>query len=296
MPEEGVQLTPSEKLLSSAEIGRLAEMFVKQMGVTKIRLTGGEPTIRKDILDILDHLNSLKTFGLSHIAMTTNGIVFGRHCQAMVDRGLDSVNISLDTLDPLRYQMITRKNGFSAVMKSIDAALTSGISTVKINCVPMKNMNDDELDKFVEFTKDKDLEVRFIEYMPFDGNKWQMDKMVAFQKLVEKIQEKYPNLRRLPPASLNETSRVFKVDGFKGRIGFIASMSEPFCGGCNRLRLTADGNLKVCLFEQRELSLRDILRSGATDKQIFDAVKDELAKKKKQHAGEYCFWNHSSDH
>ncbi|XP_017491659.1 PREDICTED: molybdenum cofactor biosynthesis protein 1-like, partial [Rhagoletis zephyria] len=173
MPEEGVQLTPSEKLLTTEEILRLARLFVHRFGVKKIRLTGGEPLIRPDILDIVRQLNGLKAHGLQKIALTTNGIVFARQAAALHSAGLDSVNISLDTLRPERFEAITRRRGLTAVLKAIEAALNEGFDSVKINVVPLRGVNDDEAEDFVQLTKSAGLEVRFIEYMPFEGNRWE---------------------------------------------------------------------------------------------------------------------------
>ncbi|KAJ6218601.1 hypothetical protein RDWZM_009758 [Blomia tropicalis] len=279
MPEEGVQLTPNDKLLSTDEVIRLATLFVKCFGIQKIRLTGGEPLIRSDIVEIMTRLNKLKTIGLKKIGMTTNGIVFARHCESLRKSGLDSVNISLDTLRSDRFEHITRRRGLVQVLKSIELALNSGFDTVKLNCVPMKSVNDDEIEDFVQLTKNTNLEVRFIEYMPFDGNRWNLDKMVTFRELLKRIQSRFPGLYQLKPSSLNETARCYKVDGFMGTIGFISSMTNPFCGTCNRIRLTADGNLK------EEVSLKDAIRNGNTDDQLKQIMVDAIQKKKKQHAG-----------
>ena len=245
MPEEGVQLTPNEKLLSTDEVLRLARLFVDKFGVKKIRLTGGEPLVRRDIVDIVRSLNDLKQNGLEKIGITTNGIVFARHCSTLRKAGLDSVNISLDTLRADRFEKITRRKGLTAVLKSIEAAVNEQFDSVKINCVPMKGLNEDEVEDFVQLTKNVNLEIRFIEYMPFDGNRWSMEKMVSFQELTSRIRSRFPGLKQLPPLSPHETARVYQVDGYQGTVGFIASMTNAFCSGCNRVRLTADGHLKV---------------------------------------------------
>jgi cyclic pyranopterin phosphate synthase len=278
MPEEGVPLSPQKQLLTTPEIVALAQLFVSQ-GVTKIRLTGGEPTVRHDILPLMQQLGSLRRAGLKQLCITTNGIALHRKLDAMVDAGLTGVNLSLDTLDPWQYQIITRRNGFSAVRKSIDRiqeinrrATSDGSPRVKlkINCVVIRGRNDREIPAFVEMTRDEDIEVRFIEYMPFDGNKWAKDKMVSYGDMVELIRERYPAFSRLPGHEHNATSKQWHVPGFAGRIGFITSMTHNFCGTCNRLRITSDGNLKVCLFGNAEVSLRDILRKGNHGEPIED--------------------------
>jgi len=262
MPEEGIQLSPPEQNLTTPEIIYLSELFVKQ-GVNKIRLTGGEPTVRKDIVSLMQQIGQLRSLGLKELCITTNGISLHRKLDSMVESGLTGVNLSLDTLDPFQFTIMTRRNGYDAVMKSVDRILEmnklgAGI-TLKINCVVMKGLNEREIIPFVELGREKDIEVRFIEYMPFDGNKWSENKMVSFKEMLALIRSKYPDVQRVQD-HVNDTSKTYKVPGFAGRIGFITSMTHNFCGTCNRLRITSDGNLKVCLFGNAEVSLRDILR------------------------------------
>ncbi|KAK0646625.1 hypothetical protein B0T16DRAFT_413892 [Cercophora newfieldiana] len=262
MPEEGIPLSPNRELLTTPEIVLLSSLFVAQ-GVTKIRLTGGEPTVRRDIVPLMQQIGALRAHGLRELCLTTNGLSLHRKLDAMVEAGLTGVNMSLDTLDPWQFQLMTRRNGFSAVRKSIDRILEmnragAGIK-LKINCVVMRGLNDREILPFVEMTRDEDIEVRFIEYMPFDGNKWSEGKMFSYQEMLDVIRAKYAGLER-EAGHRNDTSKTFHVPGFAGRIGFITSMTHNFCGTCNRLRITSDGNLKVCLFGNAEVSLRDILR------------------------------------
>jgi cyclic pyranopterin phosphate synthase len=198
----------------------------------------------------------------------------------MVEAGLTGVNLSLDTLDPWQFQIMTRRKGFDAVMKSIERILEmnelgAGIK-LKINCVVMRGINEEEIVPFVELGREKNLEVRFIEYMPFDGNKWSKGKMFGYTEMLEMIREKYPGLRKVQDHK-NDTSKTYEIPGFVGRIGFITSMTHNFCGSCNRLRITSDGNLKVCLFGNAEVSLRDVLRKSNNgepiDEQAFEAMK-----------------------
>lgn len=264
MPEEGVQLSPSAQLLTTPEIVYLAELFVNQ-GVNKIRLTGGEPTIRKDIVDLMHQIGNLRRNGLKELCITTNGISLHRKLDSMVESGLTGVNLSLDTLDPYQFTIMTRRNGHDAVMKSINKILEmnklgAGIK-LKINCVVMRGLNEREILPFVELGREQDIEVRFIEYMPFDGNKWSEKKMMSFGEMLALIRAKYPDVYKVGDHK-NDTSKTYAVPGFAGRIGFITSMTHNFCGTCNRLRITGDGNLKVCLFGNAEVSLRDILRES----------------------------------
>jgi cyclic pyranopterin phosphate synthase len=262
MPEEGIQLSPDRDILTSAEIVRLSALFVHQ-GVTKIRLTGGEPTVKKDIVPLMRQLGRLRKNGLQELAMTTNGISLHRKLDDMVAAGLTGVNISLDTLDPFQFQLLTRRQGFHAVMKSIDKVKemnkTGAGIKLKINCVVMRGLNDHQIISFADLTKQDDIEVRFIEYMPFGGNRWSKNKMMSYSDIVGVIRAKYPDIRRRKDAK-NDTSKTWQVPGFVGRLGFITSMTHNFCGNCNRLRITSDGNIKVCLHGQEEVSLRDILR------------------------------------
>ncbi|KAL2164247.1 hypothetical protein VTH06DRAFT_3463 [Thermothelomyces fergusii] len=241
MPEEGVPLSPPRELLTTPEIVMLSALFVSQ-GVTKIRLTGGEPTVRRDIVPLMQQIGALRAHGLRELCLTTNGLALHRKLEPMVEAGLTGVNLSLDTLDPWQFQLMTRRAGFGA-----------------INCVVVRGLNEREILPFVELTRERDVEVRFIEYMPFDGNKWSEGKMFSYQEMLDLIRTRYPDLRRVE-GHRNDTSKTFEVPGFAGRIGFITSMTHNFCGTCNRLRITSDGNLKVCLFGNAEVSLRDIIR------------------------------------
>lgn len=281
MPEDGVTLTPKQHLLTTDEILYLADLFVRE-GVTKIRLTGGEPTVRKDIVDIVGSLKKIN--GLDTVAMTTNGLILTRLLVPLQRAGLDIINVSLDTLRADRYEVVTRRRGWERIMAGIDLALQLEYTPVKVNCVVMRDFNDDEICDFVEFTKDRDVDIRFIEYMPFSGNKWNDKKMVSFQEMLDKIRSKWPDFKALPNEP-NDTSKAYHVPGFKGKVGFITSMSEHFCGSCNRLRLTADGNLKVCLFGNAEISLRDAIRNKCSESDLLAMIGAAVKRKKKQHAG-----------
>ncbi|XP_027754693.1 molybdenum cofactor biosynthesis protein 1 isoform X4 [Empidonax traillii] len=280
MPEEGVKLTPKSELLTAQEIITLARLFVKE-GVEKIRLTGGEPLIRPDVVDIVGQLYKLE--GLKTIAVTTNGINLSRLLPRLKEAGLNAINISLDTLVPAKFEFIVRRKGFHKVMEGIHKATELGYRPVKVNCVVMRGLNEDELLDFVDFTKDLPVDVRFIEYMPFDGNKWNFKKMVSYKEMLDTIKQQWPELEKLPCES-SSTAKSYKVPHFQGQISFITSMSEHFCGSCNRLRITADGNLKVCLFGNSEVSLRDHLRSGASEEELVQIIGAAVGRKKKQHA------------
>ncbi|CAG8719631.1 2861_t:CDS:2, partial [Acaulospora morrowiae] len=254
-------------------------------GVNKIRLTGGEPTVRSDIISLVGELGKLKSQGLQTLAITSNGIALKRKLPRLAENGLSSLNISLDTLDPFKFELITRRKGFERVMESIEQAISLGIKPVKVNCVVMRGVNDQEVVDFVELTRTMAIDVRFIEYMPFDGNKWNEKKFVPYKELLDNIRNKYHSVTKLFDDS-NDTSKAYHIPEFVGRFGFITSMSDHFCGSCNRLRITADGNLKVCLFGNAEVNLRDLLRENIPDQQLLDIIGAAVKNKKKQHAAD----------
>lgn len=284
MPAEGVSLTPESKLLTDAELFRLARIFV-DCGVTRIRLTGGEPLVRRGVEDICTGLNELRPHGLRAISMTTNGIVLARKAAALRAAGLNSVNVSLDTLDEHKFHVIARRPGMNRVLDGLEAAVRHGLDPVKLNCVVMRGVNDDEICRFVELTKDRPIGVRFIEFMPFDGNRWDDGKFVPYQTMLRTIRDAYPDIERLRDESPNETAKVWQVRGHQGTVGFITSMSEHFCGGCNRLRLTADGHLKVCLFGSAELDLKAAIIEGRSDTELVELIQAAVRRKHERHGG-----------
>ncbi|XP_045499014.1 molybdenum cofactor biosynthesis protein 1 [Colias croceus] len=281
MPAEGVPLSARSALLTRAELARLVRVFAA-LGVTKLRLTGGEPTVRQDLVDIIQELAGVE--GIATVAMTSNGVALTRRLPALQRAGLAALNVSLDSLRAERYERMARRPGLQKVLACIDLALQLGFSPVKVNTVLMKGFNDDEVCDFVEFTKDRNVEVRFIEFMPFTGNRWDDSRMVAGAAALAAARAALPALRPAPPAPCR-TATVWKADGYAGSVGFISSMTQPFCSSCNRLRLTADGNLKVCLFGGAEVSLRDAVRAGAGDGDLAALVRAALRRKLPQHAG-----------
>ncbi|XP_041000159.1 GTP 3',8-cyclase, mitochondrial isoform X1 [Juglans microcarpa x Juglans regia] len=283
MPAEGVELTPGPRLLSKNEIVRLANLFVSS-GVDKIRLTGGEPTIRKDIEEICLHLSNLK--GLKTLAMTTNGIILSKKLSKLKECGLSALNISLDTLVPSKFEFMTRRKGHERVMESINTAIILGYNPVKVNCVVMRGFNDDEILDFIELTRERPINIRFIEFMPFDGNVWNVKKLVPYSEMLDRVVKEYPDLKRLQD-NPTDTAKNFRIEGHCGTVSFITSMTEHFCAGCNRLRLLADGNFKVCLFGPSEVGLRDPLRRGADDHELKEIIGAAVKKKKASHAGMY---------
>jgi len=287
MPAEGVALTPRDRLLTTPEIVRLVRLLV-EAGVEKVRLTGGEPLVRKDAEVVAEAIGALP--GLQTLALTTNGLLLARKLDRLHCAGLRHLNLSLDTLRPDRFEALARRPGLDTVLAALDLALSYGYAvpgrserTLKINCVVMRGVNDDEVDDFVALTAETPVEVRFIEYMPFEGNGWAGDKLVPYRELLDWLSTQY-DLEPLDDGP-SATAKTFQVPGYAGRIGFITSMTTPFCHGCNRLRLTADGALKVCLFGGAEVSLRDAMRDGATDDDLRMAIGAAVHRKKAAHDG-----------
>ncbi|KAK3036588.1 hypothetical protein RJ639_031205 [Escallonia herrerae] len=293
MPAEGVELTPSTQVLSQNEIVRLANLFVSS-GVDKIRLTGGEPTIRKDIEEICLQLSSLK--GLKTLAITTNGITLARKLPKLKECGLSSLNISLDTLIPAKFEFMTRRKGHERVLESINAAIDLGYNPVKVNCVVMRGFNDDEICDFVELTRDKPINVRFIEFMPFDGNIWNVKKLVPYSEMLDTVVKQFTQLKRIQDHP-TETAKNFRIDGHQGAVSFITSMTEHFCAGCNRLRLLADGNFKVCLFGPSEIAFSPFPLSGLKSQVVialpcsYGSSLSQVKRKKASHAGMFDIAN-----
>lgn len=281
MPAEGVPLLPKDDLLSFEEIERLAALFVR-LGVRKIRMTGGEPLVRRDVDDLVGRLGRLKQHGLQRLAMTTNALLLREHIPALLAAGLDAVNLSLDTLRPDRFRAITLRDGCEETIAAIRAAAAAGFEKVKVNAVVMAGVNDDEIVALAEaFARDLPVDVRYIEYMPFEGNGWgESLKMFPAAAIRARLEERL----ELTPAGFDETAAMYGVRGFAGKIGIISSMTEPFCASCSRTRLTADGHFRWCLLDEGEVDLRGPLRAGASDDDLAAVIEGGLRSKKPGHA------------
>jgi len=257
MPEEGNVLSEKSTIVNHLEVLQLAKKFV-ELGVTKIRLTGGEPLIKKNFDLIIRGLSQLPVA----LGITTNGIVLDKYLELFTECGVNNLNISLDTLKKEKFNNITRRDYFDRVMNNIIIAEQKGFN-VKLNAVLIKGENDDELIDFIEFTKYKNVSFRFIEFMPFDGNKWDTSKVVALQEVLEKINNHYTPSQLIKLVDKkNDTNKNYQIKGYKGSFGVISTVSNPFCDGCNRIRLTANGKIKNCLFSTSETDLLTPLRNG----------------------------------
>jgi cyclic pyranopterin phosphate synthase len=286
MPSEQIQWKPVSDILTLDEIVDISRLFVS-LGVVKIRLTGGEPTVRPDIERLIEQLANLP--GLSTLAMTTNGVLLAKKAHALKAAGLSSLNVSLDTLREERFATIAGRSHFHDVMAGIDAALEAGFRPLRINTVIMKNVNDDELLDFVRFVKDRPINVRFIEFMPSESVSIRTAEMVSFGEMKRRIGVCY----ELKPVSSNNqattteaspVAKEYRIDGFVGSVSFITPMTEQFCAACSRLRLTADGRLKTCLFYPAETSLLEAVRAGAGREQLVGLIQDTLLGKKERPA------------
>jgi len=274
MPEN-VQFLPKPNLMTDKEILHISNLFVREFGVNKIRLTGGEPLLRKDAQAIIEGISDLPV----ELAVTTNGIFLHKYLDMFVRQGITSLNISLDTLQKERYHRINKKDSFSIVWQNIQQALDKGFS-IKLNTVVKSGMNDDELLNFVQLTRDQDLHVRFIEFMPFNGNKWEKEAVITYKDMLEKVNRSYDVLKL--DDKTNSTSKGYAVKDFTGTFSFISTNSLPFCNDCNRIRLTADGKLRNCLFSKDETDILTPLRTG---KEILPLIEETIMSKRKELGG-----------
>lgn len=267
MPAEGIQLSPKSHIMSFEEVYDLAKLFVDN-GVTKIRLTGGEPLVRKDVEVVLKKLSTLPV----ELTMTTNAVLVDRYIEVLKACGIRKLNLSLDTLDPIKFKDITRRDNFEKVYHNIQLLIDEGLE-VKINAVLMKGFNDNEIIDFINFTKYKNVVVRFIEFMPFDGNKWNKEQLVSYAEVMDLVNKNYEktNVIRLQDAP-NDTSRNFKIQDYAGSFAIIGSVTNPFCDSCNRIRLTADGKIKNCLFSNTETDLLTPYRRGEDVEPLIGAL------------------------
>lgn len=259
MPADGVQLTPKNSLMNVDEIFSIAKIFVDH-GVNKIRLTGGEPLVRKDFSEILKRLNSLN----ADLSLTTNGILVDRFIDDFKAYNLRSINVSLDTLQADKFKFITRRDQFLKAYENISLLVQNGFK-IKLNVVLIKNFNDDEIKSFINLTKDLPIVVRFIEFMPFNGNNWDKSKLVTQKDILHDVVSYFGSDKLVKlEDNQNFISRDYQISGFMGSFGIISSVSNPFCDGCNRIRLTANGKLKNCLFSNDETDILSSLRNNET--------------------------------
>ncbi|MCF8587673.1 GTP 3',8-cyclase MoaA [Gordonia liuliyuniae] len=282
MPAEGVPWITKQNLLTTDEIERVGRAFAG-LGITEVRLTGGEPLLRPDAVDVVRRLAAIETQNRRlRVSMTTNAVGLHAVMDDLVDAGLERLNISIDTLDRDRFHELTRRDRLDDVLAGIDAARRSGLRPLKLNTVAMRGVNDDEFVDLLRFAQAHDAQLRFIEQMPLDaGHIWSRATMVDGQEILEHLSEAF-TLEPIGDRG-SDPAEVFRVDGGPTTVGVIASVSAPFCGSCDRVRITADGQLRNCLFAREESDLLNLLRSGGTDADIAAMVRRSVAGKRQGH-------------
>ena len=272
MPEQGVQLSPKSHIMNYDEVFAIAKTFVDH-GVTKIRLTGGEPLVRRDVDIILKKLATLPV----ELSITSNAVIIDRFIDVLKACNIRNINVSLDSLDAEKFKEITRRNDFKKVYQNIMFLIAEGFN-VKLNAVLINGFNDNEIIDFIELTKTLPISVRFIEFMPFDGNKWDKAKMVSYAQVMKHVNSNFDTdkVLRIQDAP-NDTSKNYKIEGYKGSFAIISSVTNPFCDSCNRIRLTANGKLKNCLFSSSESDLLTPFREGKSIEPIIQkAIQSKL--------------------
>jgi cyclic pyranopterin phosphate synthase len=269
---------PGAERLSFDDYERLVRILVS-LGIRKVRVTGGEPLVRPGVAEFLARLKAL---GVRDLSLTTNGFTLAERLPSLIAAGLDRINISLDSLKQDRFEAITRTKTFDQVLASIEAAQASSLRPVKVNAVLVRGLNDDEVEDFAQFARDLRLTMRFIEFMPLDaGHTWTRERVVTAAEIHERISARWPLVQIAHDRS--ETARRYAFADGRGEIGLVAPVSQPFCGFCSRLRLTADGKLRTCLFSKEDHDLKFLLQRGATDAEIVDEIHSIVAQKEKGH-------------
>jgi cyclic pyranopterin phosphate synthase len=283
VPSEGIKFQRREDILSFEEIELLSRIFVSS-GIKKIRITGGEPLLREGVETLCSSLSSIEE--LHSLAMTTNGVLLAEKITSLKHRGIQQLNISLDTLQQRRFELVTKRASFNNVLRGIESAILAGFEEVKINTVVMRNFNDDELLDFVAFAKSLSLNVRFIEFMPFFGNGWNHGRFVSFIEMKKIIETQFTLVPKQNEQILPGPAKEFSVDGSNATIGFITTMSDHFCNDCNRLRISATGIIRNCLFAQNGIDIKTPLRNGATMNELEMLIRSSVISKWEKHPEE----------
>ncbi|OYU67822.1 MAG: GTP 3',8-cyclase MoaA [Cytophagaceae bacterium BCCC1] len=271
MPHEGIDFLPKTHLLSFEEMLRLIEILA-EMGISKVRITGGEPFVRKELMAFLWKISEIE--GIQKINLTTNGVLTAPYIPELKQLGISSINLSLDSLDRKRFFEMTRRDELPNVLKTFDTILENDIP-LKINSVMMAGKNEEDIFSLVDLAKKHPIGVRFIEEMPFNGEGEKPEYFMSYKKIIETIKTKYPTLYKIDDEA-NSTSYNYKIDGFEGTIGVIAAFSRTFCGTCNRLRITPTGDFKTCLYADSEMNLRDMLRAGLSNEDIKEKLQESI--------------------
>tara|TARA_X000000950_G_scaffold201358_1_gene242445 strand:+ start:3330 stop:4358 length:1029 start_codon:yes stop_codon:yes gene_type:complete len=277
MPEEGILFQEKDTLLDKNEICKIIKL-TSELGVSKIRFTGGEPLLRNDLLDLIKY--TYQQTNISSIHLTTNGVLLSKYINQLVKAGLDGINISLDTLDKEKFKKITRREELEKVLEGLDLAISSRIKSIKVNIVAMRDFNDNEIIDFVELTRYNDITVRFIELMPFDSHQiWKTGKFYKADQIVHDLKSHYNTLK--PVTGSSTEYYIFKIKEYAGRVAVIPSYTRSLCSACNRIRVTADGNLLNCLYSRSETNMRDAIRNGMKDEDLKKLIVGSMQKKLK---------------
>lgn len=281
MPEIGAEFAPRESLLTFEEISRVANVLVTRCGIRDIRVTGGEPLVRKDITQLINMLSSIQP--LEDLSLTTNGILLESFAEPLRRAGLKRLNISIDTLDEATFQNISRRRGVKQVIDGIDAAIAAGFEVIKLNTTAVKGVTEDEILTLVRFAIDRNVQIRFIEFMPLDTDRsWRTEDVLTGDSIRKIIEDNFGSMTPTQPPQPSQPASDFLLpDG--SRIGLIQSVTKPFCESCDRIRLTADGAIRNCLFSQSEYSIRNLLRSGVVDDDLVDQFRIAVSAKAAGH-------------
>ncbi len=280
MPADNVEFMDRSNLLSFEEIKRVAQI-VSSMGINRLRLTGGEPLMRKNLPALIKMLDEVD--GIDDIAMTTNAYFLKDQAQSLKDAGLKRLNVSLDALDPDKFRDVNRRDCLQSVLDGLDTARKVGFKSIKINAVAVRNFSETEIMSLIEMGRSDGFEIRFIEFMPLDSDKvWERDKVLFGHEIVDMIKENYELVPIDNSLEIGPASEYNFADG-KGKIGIITAVSNPFCDHCNRIRMTADGKLRTCLFSTEETNLKELIRSGATDQAIIETINQAVLVKEPGH-------------
>ncbi len=277
MPEEGVKFMPHAEILSFEEIERFVRVAVS-LGVTKLRVTGGEPLVRRDLPVLIRMLSAIP--GVQDMALTTNGVLLAKHAEALYEAGLRRLNVHLDTLDRERFLRITRRDDLEKVLEGLAVARELGFGPIKINAVAVKNLVEPDIVPLARFGREHGMEIRFIEFMPLDAQGlWSRTSVLTADEIIDTLSREIAPLEEIPDRDPRAPATEYRFADGIGRVGFIASVSRPFCLNCNRIRLTSDGKLRYCLFAIEETDVKTLLRNGAGDDEIADTIRGNVHKK-----------------
>ncbi|MCH2210893.1 MAG: GTP 3',8-cyclase MoaA [Fuerstiella sp.] len=281
MPEHDPEFMPKSELLTFEETERVVRIGTS-LGIDQVRLTGGEPLVRRELHKLIESIVGLP--GIRDVGLTTNGIFLSEQAHVLRDAGLKRLNISLDALDPETFRKMTRRDGFDRVLSGIQAAKDAGFQPIKLNAVSVRGLTEDQIIPFGELARAGDVDVRFIEFMPLDAeNEWERGKVLFAHEIIAILESEFGTLDPQPGTDHRTPATLYRFRDGCGTIGLIASVSRPFCAGCNRFRLTADGKLRNCLFSHEETDIRDLLRDGGSDSEIAQAMQNSIAAKKEGH-------------